>query len=135
VARSSAQPLGAKEKEMGHHAKMEHAELVSKDPAATHKFLEKAFGMKFTHMQEMAYWMHGANEGAVEGSLGIRAPMGPESAGTVSYITVPDIDEAIKSVLAAGAKMIMPKTEIPGMGWSAVYIAPGEVTQGLYQNK
>jgi predicted enzyme related to lactoylglutathione lyase len=33
---------------MAHHAKMEHAELVSKDPAATQRFLEKAFGLQFT---------------------------------------------------------------------------------------
>lgn len=120
---------------MAHHAKMQHAELVSKDPAATAKFLEKAFQLKVTHMPEMKYWMHGRDEGATDGTLGLRAPMGPEHPGTVSYLTVPNIDQAIKDVEAAGAKIIMPKTEIPGMGWSAVYVAPGDVTQGLYQNK
>lgn len=121
---------------MAHHAKLEHAELVSKDPAATQKFLEKAFGLKFTVFKEMQnYRMHGTNEGATEGSIGIRGPMGAEPTGTVSYLTVPNIDDAIKSATAAGAKMIMPKTEIPGMGWSAVYVAPGEVMQGLYQTK
>jgi predicted enzyme related to lactoylglutathione lyase len=120
---------------MAHHAKSEHAELVSKDPAATEKFLAKAFGMKFTNYKEMNYWMHGKQEGATSGTLGLRAPMGPEHPGTISYITVENIDQAIKDVTGAGAKIIMPKTEIPGMGWSAVYVAPGEVTQGLYQNK
>lgn len=121
---------------MVHHAKLEHAELVSKDPAATQKFFEKAFRLKFTLSKEMQnYRMHGASEGATEGSLGSRGPMGPEPFGTVSHLTVRNIDEAIKSATAAGAKIVMPKTEIPGMGWSAVHVAPGEVTQGLYQNK
>jgi predicted enzyme related to lactoylglutathione lyase len=119
---------------MAHHAKMDHAELVSKDPAATQKFLEKAFGLKFTVTgPEMGnYRMHGRQEGAVAGSIGIRTPMGPEMPGTVSCLTVPNIDEAIQAVKAAGATMVMGKTEIPKMGFSAVYIAPGEVTQGLF---
>lgn len=122
---------------MAHHAKMEHAEIVSKDPAATQKFLEKAFGLKFTeHGPEMGnYRMHGRQEGAAAGTIGLRGPMGPEGPGTIAYLTVPNIDEALKSVQSAGGKIVMPKTEIPGMGWSAVYVAPGEVTQGLYQNK
>jgi len=122
---------------MTHHAKMDHAELVSKDPAATQKFLEKAFGMKFRETgPEMGnYRMHGRNEGSVAGSIGIRGPMGPEGPGTVSYLTVPNIDDAIGSVQSAGAKMLMGKTEIPNMGWSAVYLAPGEVVQGLFQPK
>jgi predicted enzyme related to lactoylglutathione lyase len=120
---------------MAHHAKMEHAELISKDPAATQKFLEKAFGLKFTELgEEMGnYRMHGRQEGATAGGIGIRMPMGPEPSGTISYLTVPNIDEAIRSVKAAGAKIVMEKTEIPKMGYTAVYVAPGEVTQGLYQ--
>jgi predicted enzyme related to lactoylglutathione lyase len=120
---------------MAHHVKMEHAELVSKDPAATQKFLEKAFGLKFTEMgEEMGnYRMHGRNEGATAGGIGIRTPMGPEHPGSVAFLTVPNIDEALKSAQAAGAKIVMPKTEIPNMGYSAMYVAPGEVTLGLYQ--
>lgn len=121
---------------MSHHAKMDHAEIVSKDPAATQKFLEKAFGMKFVVMgPEMGnYRMHGRNEGAVAGSVGIRTPMSEkEHFGTVAYMTVPDIDEALKAVKAAGGHVVQEKTEIPKMGWSAMYMAPGEVMQGLYQ--
>jgi uncharacterized protein len=124
---------------MSHHARMAHAELVSKDPAATQKFLEKAFGMKFDVMgAEMGnYRIHrgqaNSAPGSAAGDIGIRGPMGPEHPGTVSYITVPNIDDAIKSVKEAGAKMIMDKMEIPNVGYSAIYIAPGEVTQGLFQ--
>ena len=122
---------------MAHHAKMEHAELVSKDPAETQKFLEKAFGLKFTvHGPEMGnYRMHGREEGSVSGAIGIREPMEAEHPGTISYLTVPNIDEAIRAVQAAGAKMIMDKTDVPQVGYSAVYVAPGDVIQGLFQSK
>jgi uncharacterized protein len=121
---------------MAHHVKLDHAEFVSKDPEATQKFLEKAFGLKFMVMgPEMGnYRMHGRQEGAAGGTMGIRSPMGPENAGTISYLTVPNIDEAIKSVTAAGGKIIQPKSEIPKVAYIAVYVAPGEVTQGLYQS-
>ncbi|MGA7922824.1 MAG: VOC family protein [Thermoplasmata archaeon] len=120
---------------MAHHVKMEHTELVSKDPAATQQFLEKAFGLKFTVLgEEMGnYRMLDLPEGTLSGGIGIRSPMGPEHPGTVGYLTVPDIDEAIKSVKSAGAKIVMEKTEIPKMGFMAVYIAPGDVAQGLCQ--
>lgn len=120
---------------MAHHAKMDHAELVSKDPAATQKFLEKAFGLKFTVTgPEMGnYRIHGRNEGAAAGGIGIREPMGPEHPGSVTYLSVPNIDEALKAVKASGGKIVMEKTEIPKMGYSAMYVAPGEVTLGLFQ--
>jgi len=120
---------------MAHHARMEHAELVSKDPAATQKFLEKAFGLKFTVMgPDMGnYRMHGRNEGVPNNAIGIREPMGPEHPGTIAYLTVPNIDEAISAAKAAGAKIVLEKTEVPKVGFTAIYIAPGEVTQGLFQ--
>ncbi|HTT14537.1 MAG TPA: VOC family protein [Thermoplasmata archaeon] len=125
---------------MAHHARMAHAELISKDPAATQKFLEKAFGLKFDVMgPEMGHYrMHrgqaNSAPNAAAGDIGIRGLMGPsEHPGTVSYLTIPDIDEALKAVKEAGAKVIMDKTEIPTVGFSAIYIAPGEVTLGLFQ--
>lgn len=124
---------------MTHHEekpKLDHVEFASKDPAATRKFLEKAFGFKITVMPEMGgYAMHGRSEGAVAASFGVRELMGPEQPGSVVYITVGNIDEALKNVKAAGASVMMEKTEIPGIGWSAVYHAPGGVVQGLFQNK
>lgn len=120
---------------MSHHAKLDHAEIVSKDPPATQKFMEKAFGWKFAVMgPEMGnYIMHGKDQGAGGATIGIRSPMGPEGPTTVPYVTIPNIDEALKAVQAAGAKIVMPKTEIPKTAWIAVYVAPGEVQQGLYQ--
>ena len=122
---------------MSHHAKLDHAELVSKDPGATQKFLEKTFGFKFTVMgPEMGnYRMHGRNEGAIVAAIGIREPMGPEHPGSIPYVTVPSIDDVLKVAQPAGAKVVMPKTEVPGVGWTAIFVAPGEVGIGLFQNK
>ncbi len=43
--------------------KIEHPELASKDPTATRRFLENAFGGKFTILEEMdGYSLHGRHE-------------------------------------------------------------------------
>jgi uncharacterized protein len=120
---------------MENNARMEHAELVSKDPAATQKFLESAFGLKFTEMgPEMGnYRMHGREQGAPNNAIGIRGPSGPEHPGTISYLTVPNIDEAITAVRVAGGKIVIEKTEVPKVGFTAVTLAPGDVTLGLFQ--
>jgi predicted enzyme related to lactoylglutathione lyase len=120
---------------MENNARMEHAELVSKDPAATQKFLEKAFGLKFTVLgPEMGnYRMHGREQGVPNNAIGIREPMGPEHPGTISYLTVPNIDEAITAVKVAGGKIVLEKTEVPQVGYTAITTAPGEITLGLFQ--
>jgi predicted enzyme related to lactoylglutathione lyase len=116
---------------------VQHVEFASKDPTATRKFVEKAFGLKFTDLgpQMGNYLMHGEGEGAGNTGIGIRSLQPKETPGTVAYLTVANIDAMLKSVEGAGGKVLMGKTEIPGMGWSAVFWAPGDVVQGLYQMK
>ena len=120
---------------LAHPVKMDHAELVSKDPAATQKFLEPASGLKFVTMgpEVGQYRMHRPGEGAAAGSIGIREPMSPHgSPGTISYLTVPNIDESSRSVPAAGGKLRREETEVPQVAYLAVDLAPGGVVQGLY---
>lgn len=121
---------------MAHHVKSDHIEIVSKDPEATQKFFEKAFGLKFTVTgPEMGnYRIHGRNENASAGSIGIRSPMDPkDELGTIPYFTVPNLDEAVRAIKGAGGHVVMEKTEIPGMGHFALYVAPGDVRQGIFQ--
>lgn len=123
---------------MTHHeqAKMSHVEIASKDPAATRKFLEQVFGWKFETMPTMDYSMYGPAQGAEDASVGVRALMGPETPGSIGYVTVANIDDTLKAARAAGATVIMEKDPIPGgTGFLAVYLAPGGVVQGLFQTK
>lgn len=129
-------PIRGEEGKMAHHVTMDMLEFVSKDPAATQAFLEKAFGFKFNVMGEDMgnYRMLDHPAGARGSGIGIRSLMDDhEHPGSVGYLTVPNLDEAIKSVKAAGGKIVMEKTEIPKTGFMAVYIAPGDVVQGLFQ--
>jgi len=44
-----------------------------------------------------------------------------------------NLDEAIKRVLANGGQAIMPKDNIPGIGWLAYVQEPGGTALGMLQ--
>jgi predicted enzyme related to lactoylglutathione lyase len=64
---------------------------------------------------------------------GVRALEKGESPATIAYLTVKNIDESLKAAQSEGARVVLPKTEIPGMGWHAVVHAPGDLPIGLFQ--
>ncbi len=107
-----------------------HIELVSKEPEKTKKFFHDIFGWKYQELPEMGYTMI---ESLSSPGGGLRAPAGQEMPGTVSYILVANIDDALRKSERAGAKILLPKQEVPGMGWTGMVLVPGGVVQGLYQ--
>lgn len=117
---AKAQPAGA----------FSHVELISKDPAKSVRFYERVFGWKFDDMG--AGYMFTTPPAMPTGAL--RGPQEGESAGSLSYIEVKDLEKTLKAAEAAGAQVLVPKTEIPNMGHFAVFLAPGGVAQGVFQS-
>jgi uncharacterized protein len=111
-----------------------HVELTSSDPAGTRKFLSDVFGWKFKkeEMGPMEYWTFEAGNGP---GGGLMAPMEGREPGTLNYVLVESVDAAVKKISSHGGKIIMPKQEIPNVGWFAVYEIPGGVQQAIYQPK
>jgi len=65
--------------------------------------------------------------------LDVRGPSAPGGglqkaenlpAGIVNYILSEDIDGTLKKIQSSGGAVVMPKAEIPGMGWFAVFPGP-----------
>jgi uncharacterized protein len=106
-----------------------HVELISKDTAKSVKFYEKVFGWKFDNAGEG--YMFVSPPAMPTGA--VRSPQAGESAGSLSYIEVKDVAKTLKDAEIAGARVIVPKTEIPNMGQYAVFLAPGDVPQGIFQ--
>jgi uncharacterized protein len=111
-----------------------HFELPSTDLAASRKFYENVFGWKITQWEgPMEYWMveTGApNTPGINGGLGGAAN---ELKGTVNTVEVENIDETLRQVLANGGQVIMPKDEIPGVGFLAYVREPGGAFVGIIQ--
>jgi len=106
-----------------------HVELISKDPAKSVRFYEKVFGWKFDDMGDG--YMFVSPPMLPTGAL--RSPQVGETVGTLSYIEVKDIAATLKHAEEAGARVLVPKTEVPNMGHFAVILGPGELPQGIYQ--
>ena len=106
-----------------------HVELISKDIGRSVKFYEKVFGWKFDDAGPG--YMFVSPPARPTGA--VRTPQDGESPGALSYIEVEDVTRTLEDAEAAGAKVIVPRTEIPKMGHYAVLRVPGDVPQGIFQ--
>jgi predicted enzyme related to lactoylglutathione lyase len=64
---------------------------------------------------------------------GLMKRQAPEHSVT-NYITVPSIDDYASKIEGAGGKVIMPKTEIPEMGFILVFLDTENNMFGLYES-
>jgi predicted enzyme related to lactoylglutathione lyase len=117
------------------HVTTDHVEYASKDPAATRRFLEKVLGFHFDVMEAMGGYGMRSDKVTRGSGTGVRALEKGEFPATIAYLTVANIEESLKAAQKEGAQVVLPKTEIPEMGWHAVVHAPGDIPIGLYQQK
>lgn len=88
-------------------------ELSSTDSGATRSFLEKAFHCEEVKMPNGPYLSYRGPNG---NTMGIRPAQKSEAPNSINYIRVEDLKQAETRVLNAGGKIILPRTDIPGMG-------------------
>lgn len=108
---------------MSHHPFV-HVEISASNREAAARFYSTVFGWKFVQMPEMNYATFTTGEGdALGGGLN---PVNDESpAGTVTvYINTSDINATLAAIEANGGKTLLPKTEIPTVGWFAMFSDP-----------
>jgi len=58
----------------------------------------------------------------------------PEMTKPVNYISVESVEEYSKKVEALGGKIVVPKMEIPGIGWWAMALDPEGNAFGILEN-
>lgn len=120
-----------------------HFEIPASDVSKLKTFYEGLFGWKIikTPMEEMEYWLiytvptddkgmllrAGVNGGLVQKQLQ------QEGVKQVNYITIESIDEYLKKVEKLGGKILVPKQQVPTVGWIAVAVDPEGNQFGLLQ--
>jgi predicted enzyme related to lactoylglutathione lyase len=108
-----------------------HIEISAKDREATSKFYQDVFGWEVQDFPEMTYTTFTTG---VEPGGGFNPVTAENPAGTVTvYIGADDIEASLGDIESAGGTIIMPKTEIPGMGWFAFFKDPTGNTLALYK--
>ena len=108
-----------------------HLELSAKDPKAAGKFYEQLFGWKIEADDNLQYVQFMREEGGIGGGFNPVDENNP--AGSVlAYVQTDDIEASLKKAESLGAKSLMPKSEIPGIGWFGIFMDPTGNRVGLY---
>lgn len=112
---------------------IQHLEISASDPNAAAEFYSKVFGWKIEVEESMNYVQFTTEEGGIGGAFTEVSDENP--AGTVlAYVTTDDIEASLGKIEANGGKTLMPKTEIPGFGYFAVFSDPTRNKIGLYSS-
>lgn len=110
-----------------------HVEIPSKDLKKNSKFYADLFGWKITDVPELNYALFDPGEGAGPGG-GFPLVDGnvTRTDRVLVYVQSDDIEVDLKKIASLGGKTVLPKTEIPGQGWFAVFTDPEGNTLALY---
>ena len=108
-----------------------HFEIPADDVKKLRKFYSELFGWKIEKMPgPVEYWGIATvpvNEKGMPQRPGVNGGMmkrqNPENK-PVNYIAVESVDEYVKKIEALGGRVIVPKMEIPGIGWWALALDP-----------
>ena len=107
-----------------------HIEFSTKDREESGKFYADLFGWGIQQMPEMDYAMFETDDGV---GGGLNPVKDDYPAGTVMvYVGTDDIEATLSKVEELGGKTLVPKSEIPGMGWFAMFSDPTGNTIGLF---
>ena len=115
---------------MSKHA-IVHVEISAKDRLAASKFYQELFGWQVEQMPEMEYATFETGEG-VGGGLSPLGENNPEGS-VVVYVSTDDIPATLEQVVKLGGKVLVPQTEIPGMGWFGMFSDPSNNRLGLFK--
>ena len=113
----------------GPHGTFYWNELMTHDVESAKKFYADTLGWSFDAMPMPGggtYWVAKVGDRPVGGLFDISSPEYkdvPES--WMSYIAVDDVDARLKKAVSAGAQVMKPPFDVPGVGRIAVLMEPG----------
>lgn len=97
-------------------------EIASTDIPASARFYADLFGWPIVRDEVMDYTMTGFDDGSTGvGFSPVNEEQGVPPGSVLVYVDVDDIDEAIARARELGAPIYLEKTEIPTVGWMAVF--------------
>ncbi|MFA5836984.1 MAG: VOC family protein [Bellilinea sp.] len=111
-----------------------HIELAAANLEAAGKFYSDVFGWKVEQLPAMNYATFDSPEGLGGGFAKIDGQM-YKTGTVVAYIQTSDLEGKLRSITAAGGKVVLPRQEIPQMGWFALFTDPSGTMVGLFTDK
>ncbi len=109
-------------------------ESTSADIPASAKFYGDLFGWPFVTDEVMNYTMTDTKPGEMGMGLSpVDEERGSPPGSVLVYVDVSDIDATIAKAKKLGGQIFMDKTEIPTVGWMAIFGDPGGNRIGVMQ--
>jgi predicted enzyme related to lactoylglutathione lyase len=114
----------------GSHGTFYWNELMTRNVDGAKTFYADTLGWSFEAMPMAGgggtYWLAKIGGEPVAGVFDISGPeFGPVPESWMAYIAVDDVDARVKKALAAGAKLMKPLFDVPGVGRIAILLEPG----------
>jgi predicted enzyme related to lactoylglutathione lyase len=97
-------------------------QVLSPDPEASESFLTQLFGWRTDRNNPLGYREVTAGDGGIHGGIW-PAPQGAQPFVQL-FVKVDDIDASIEKAQALGARVIVPKSVLPGGDAMAVLLDP-----------
>ncbi len=99
-----------------------HFDIAADDPERAMKFYKDVFGWKFNKWDgPLDYWLATTGDSKEPGINGGISRRNKQMPGMMNTIGVASLDKYIKKIESNGGKILMPKMEIPGIGWFATF--------------
>ena len=111
-----------------------HLEIPAANTGAAGKFYSDVFGWKIETnptYNYVTFESEGGPRGGFVGPSGA-SPIGYKPDRLLVYLATDDIDATLATIEAHGGKTVHPKTEIPHVGWWAVFTDPTGNHLGLF---
>ncbi len=115
--------------ERGTHGTFYWNELMTRNVERAKKFYAETMGWNYEAMPMgggATYWVIKMADEPVGGMFDISAAeFGPVPENWMAYIAVDDVDARVAKAVKAGAKLMRPIFDVPGVGRIAVLMEPG----------
>lgn len=112
-----------------------HFEIPADDVEALASFYSELFGWRVAPVPGFNdYWFvqTSGQPGALAGGMMARQQPGQ---GIMNYVLVEGVAAYLEQATALGAQVLVPRTEIPGMGWFGVILDPQGNRLGLFEER
>lgn len=108
-----------------------HFELMSANPVKAKAFYGSVFGWEFDEKSMPGYTIIQTGQDPPGGLF--PSPAASSGACMNAYFKVADIDQTLGRAEKGGAKVLVPKSPIPGLGYFAMFADPEGIAIGLME--
>jgi predicted enzyme related to lactoylglutathione lyase len=115
-----------------------HVEFSSHNPGKSTEFYSDLFGWKHLAMPEFDYYSWDNGNGTGGGYNKITEEPVPggfvvKQGDVIAYVATDSVDASLARAEELGARIVTPKTEVPGQGWYGHFVDPDGNRVGLWE--